>query len=73
MENSHNRAQKDASKILQSFFVIFVLVIVIICIVKIASHTDGTLVNADEDSAACSSATQELLEKQGVSDVVHCK
>lgn len=69
MINSHNRAEKDVSKILQAFFVIFVIAVIAVFVVKISSHTDGSVVTVDKDNPACNGSTKELLDKTGMGAV----
>ena len=70
--NSHERAEHGVNKVLQGFFVIFVIAIIAVFVVKILGHTDGTVVVVEEENPACWNSTKELLDNSGMK-AVKCK
>ena len=70
--DSRERAEKGVNKVLQGFFVIFVIAIIAIFVVKILGHTDGTVVVVEDDNPACWNSTKELMDNSGLK-AVKCK
>ena len=70
--DSHARAEHGVNKVLQAFFILFVLAIVVIFIQKILTHTDGNIVTVDENNPACWDSTQEIMDQSGLK-AVKCK
>ena len=74
MEFAHEKAKMDASKVLQSFFVVFVIAVIIVFVVKILDHTDGSVIVEDKDNPACWTSSEDILHKHtGEVKAVKCK
>ena len=73
MEYAHVKAGRDASKILQAFFALFVVVLLAFFAMKMLSHTDGVIITEDSDNEACWTSSKDIINKNQEVKAVKCK
>ena len=73
MEYAHVKAGRDASKVLQAFFALFVVVLLAFFAIKMLSHTDGVLITEDADNEACWTSSKDIINKNQEVKAVKCK
>lgn len=70
----HERASRGVNKVLQTFFVLFIIIMIAIFAKQILDHTDGTVVTRDKDDFACqNSQAQDIMHKTGLGNTMKCK
>ena len=68
--DSHEQATFSARKVMQTFFFIFIIIVVAIFAKEILRHTDGNVVTASSDSEACKNIeAQKALNDAGIKAV----
>ena len=73
MEYAHVKAGRDASKILQAFFALFVVGVLAIFAIKMLNHTDGVVITEDADNEACWTSSKDIINKNQEVKAVKCK
>ncbi len=73
MDYAHVKAGRDASKVLQAFFVLFVIGVLAVFAFKMLEHTDGVVITEDADNEACWTSSKDIIDKNNDIKAVKCK
>ena len=73
MDFAHVKAGRNASSVLQAFFVLFVVGVLAMFAFKMLDHTDGVIITEDENNEACWTSSKDIINKNKDVKAVKCK